>query len=77
MYADDIILVTSKEEELKSIIGRFKKYLDKIKSLLEKRLKKANIVMRQVWGMTERKFKDDLKRRMMMIDSLVQFNGLD
>ena len=27
--------------------------------------------MRQVWGIAERKFKDDFKRRMMMSDSLI------
>ena len=42
-----------------------------LKSLLKERLKKANMVMRQVWGIAERKFKDDFKRRMMMFDSLV------
>ena len=48
-------------------------YLDTtpMKSLLKERLKKANIVMRQVWGIAERKFKDDFKRRMMLFDSLV------
>ena len=32
-----------------------------LKSLLKERPKKANIVMRQVWGIAEKKFKDDLK----------------
>ena len=41
-----------------------------LNGLLKERLKKANIVMRQVWGTAERKFKDDFKRRMMMFDSL-------
>ena len=42
-----------------------------LKGLLKERLKKAEIVMRQVWSVTDRKFKDDFKRRMMMFDSLV------
>ena len=31
-----------------------------LKGLLKEILKKANIVMRQVWDMPERKFKDDV-----------------
>ena len=42
-----------------------------LKGLLKERLKKANVVMRQVWGIAEKKFKDDFKRRMMMFYSLV------
>ena len=113
MYADDIVLIASKEEELKSMIIRLERYLDKrklllnvekskvlvfskggggrrktewrwkdkvieevrdfnylgitltkcgsLKGLLKERLKKANIVMRQIWGIAERKFKDDKK----------------
>ena len=34
MYADDTVLVASKEEELKSMIGRLEKYLDKRKFLV-------------------------------------------
>ena len=42
-----------------------------LNGLLKERPKKANIVMQQVWGIAERKFKDDFKRKMMMCDSLV------
>jgi len=34
MYTGDIVLVASKEEELKSMISRLEKYLDKIKLLI-------------------------------------------
>ena len=44
---------------------------DSLKDMLKERPKKANVVMRQVWGIAEKKFKDDFRRRMMMIDSLV------
>ncbi|KAI4487651.1 hypothetical protein M0802_011964 [Mischocyttarus mexicanus] len=34
--------------------------------------RRANIVVRQVWGIGERKFKDDFKRKLMIFDSLVK-----
>ena len=32
--------------------------------------KRANVVMKQVWGIGERKFKDGFKRRKMLFDCL-------
>ncbi|KAI4482482.1 hypothetical protein M0802_013670 [Mischocyttarus mexicanus] len=43
-----------------------------ITSHVKERAKRANIVVRQVWGIAERKFKDDFKRRSMMFDNLVK-----
>ena len=34
-------------------------------------MKRANVVMKQGWGIGERKFQDDPKRRMMLFDYLV------
>ena len=37
---------------------------------IKERMKRANVVMKQVWGIGERKFQDDFKRRL-MFDCLV------
>ena len=38
---------------------------------IKERVKRANVVMKQVWGIGERKFQNDFKRRMMLFDYLV------
>ena len=42
-----------------------------LEGLLKERLKKANVVMRQIGGKEERKFNDEFKRKMVMFDCLV------
>lgn len=38
---------------------------------IKERVKKANVIVRQIWGIGERKFRDELNKRMYMFDSLV------
>ena len=38
---------------------------------IKENVKRANVVMKQVWGIGERKFQDDFKRRMMLFDYLI------
>lgn len=38
---------------------------------VEERIKRANVVLNQVWGIGERKFKTDFKMRMFLFESLV------
>ncbi|KZC12189.1 hypothetical protein WN55_03917 [Dufourea novaeangliae] len=38
---------------------------------VRERVKRANIVLNQIWGIGERKFKADSKMRMFMFDALV------
>ena len=38
---------------------------------IRERMKRANVVMKQVWGVGERKFQTDFKRRMMLFDDLI------
>ena len=41
------------------------------KDAKNERMKRANVVMKQVWEIWERKFQNDFKRRMMLFDYLV------
>ena len=53
MYADDIVLVASKEGELKSMINRLEKYLDKRKLLLN--IEKSKVLVFSKGGGGRRK----------------------
>ncbi|XP_076685996.1 uncharacterized protein LOC143378004 [Andrena cerasifolii] len=86
-YADDLVLLAGKEEEMESMIRRLERYLEgknlkvnvgkpKVKNggqeaHIQDRVKKAGVVMRQVWGIGKRKFGKDWGRRMWLFDALV------
>lgn len=122
-YADDVVLVANKEEEMRDMIKRTERYLDRKKLTLNveksklmifskkggrsrkivwewkgrgietvkkfnylgvtfqkngditehvrERAKRANVLIRQVWGIGERKFKDDYRRRIWIYKTLV------
>ena len=122
-YADDLVLLAGKEEEMESMIRRLERYLDgknlevnvdktkvvrfrkgggrdrkvdwkrkgkemeEVKEFkylgyvfkksggqeahIQDRVKKAGVVMRQVWGIGKRKFGKDWGKRMWLFDALV------
>lgn len=43
----------------------------KVTRYVEERIKRASVVLNQVWGIGERKFKTDFKMRMFLFESLV------
>ncbi|XP_043588291.1 uncharacterized protein LOC122570259 [Bombus pyrosoma] len=81
-YADDIVLMADREEELKEMLKRFEKFLNetelelstekiKIKNgsdekHIQERKKRATIATKKTWSVGERIFKQDYKRRIKM-----------
>ena len=62
-----------KIEEVKEFIylGFLLRKNEDIKGHVRERVKRATIIMKKVWGIREKIFKDDFKRRMRLYDTLV------
>ncbi|KMQ84454.1 hypothetical protein RF55_17722 [Lasius niger] len=73
-YADDVVLISEEEEEMRSMIKRGMGEWGQ-EAHIRERLKKGATVMSQVWGIGKRKFKKE-EKRIWLFDKLVWSDGI-
>ena len=73
MYADDIVLVASKEKELKRLISRLQKYLDKRKLMVN--VEKSKVLVFSKGGGGRRR-KTEWRWKGKVIEEVREFNHL-